>query len=75
MPTVPPNRRKRKRPAVTRNHVSARLDEPTIARLDALVPLPTSRGSMPVLSTALRAAILAGLDLLEEQYAGKLPKR
>jgi hypothetical protein len=60
---------------VSLNHVSARLELTTIARLQALVPLLTSLGTPPLLSIALRAAILAGLDVLEKRYAGKLPKR
>lgn len=75
MPNVPQNARKRRRPAVSMNHVSARLDMTTIARLDALAPLLTSLGTTPLRSIVLRAAILTGLDVLEKRYAGKLPKR
>ena len=75
MLNVPPKLRKKKRAAVIRNHVSARLDEPTIARLEVLTPLLTAYGSVPVFSTALRAVIFTGLDVLEKQYADKLPKR
>ena len=75
MPTLPHNARKRRRPAVSMNHVSARLEMTTIARLDALAPLLTSLGTTPLRSTALRAAILTGLKVLEEQHEGNLPKR
>ena len=75
MPNVPATPRKPRRPAVSINHVSARLDEPTIARLDALAPLLTSLGTTSLRSIVLRAVILTGLDVLERQHAGKLPKR
>ena len=75
MLNVPPKPRKKRRAAVCMNHVSTRLDVPTIDRLDALVPVLTSIGSLPARSIAVRAVILAGLQVLEEQYADKLPKR
>ncbi len=68
MPTVPARPRKGQRPAASMDHVSTRLDAPTIARLDALAPLLAPLGTTPARSVAVRAAILTGLDVLESQY-------
>ncbi len=68
MSTVPARRRRGQRSAASFDHVSARLDAVTTARLDALVPLLTPLGSQPSRSIAVRACILAGLDALEATY-------
>jgi hypothetical protein len=52
------------------DHVSTRLDAPTIARLDALAPLLAPLGTKPARSIAVRACILTGLDVLEKQHKG-----
>lgn len=51
------------------DHVSTRLDEATIARLDALAPQLAPLGVKPARSIAVRACILTGLDVLEAQLA------
>jgi hypothetical protein len=56
-----------------KGHVAVRLDEPTIARLDALLPLYAIPGRTATRSDGLRAVILAGLEV-EERRASK-PKR
>jgi hypothetical protein len=50
-----------------RGHVAVRLDEPTIARLDALLPLYALPGRAATRSDGLRAVILAGLELEEKR--------
>jgi hypothetical protein len=50
-----------------KGHVAVRLDPPTIARLDALLPLYELPGRPPTRSDALRAVILAGLDAEERR--------
>jgi hypothetical protein len=52
-----------------RGHVAVRLDEPTIARLDALLPLYALPGRDATRSDALRAVVLAGLELEEGRAA------
>jgi len=52
-----------------RGHVAVRLDEPTIARLDALLPLYALPGRAATRSDGLRAVILAGLELEERRAA------
>ena len=64
MSTVPPKARKGQLP-----DVSTRLDAATVARLDALAPLIAPLGSNPSRSMAVRACILAGLDVLEAKHA------
>jgi hypothetical protein len=50
--------------------VAVRLDEATIARLDALLPLYALPGRDATRSDGLRAVILAGL-VIEEERAGR----
>jgi hypothetical protein len=56
-----------KKPAPPRGHVAVRLDEPTIARLDALLPLYALPGRDATRSDGLRAVILAGLQIEESR--------
>jgi hypothetical protein len=56
-----------KKPAPPRGHVAVRLDEPTIARLDALLPLYALPGREATRSDGLRAVILAGLEIEESR--------
>ena len=51
------------------DHVAVRLDDVTIARLDALLPLYTIPGRAATRSDGLRALILAGLDQEERRAA------
>ena len=55
------------------DHVAVRLDDVTIARLDALLPLYTIPGRAATRSDGLRALILAGLDV-EERRAANLAR-
>jgi hypothetical protein len=52
------------------DHVSTRLDAPTVARLDALAVVLAPLGAKPSRSIAVRACILTGLDVLEKQHTG-----
>jgi hypothetical protein len=52
------------------DHVSARLDAATIARLDALAVQLAPLGVKPARSIAVRAAIVTGLEVLEKQHKG-----
>jgi hypothetical protein len=52
-----------------RGHVAVRLDEATIARLDALLPLYALPGRDATRSDGLRAVILAGLEIEEARAA------
>jgi hypothetical protein len=61
-----------KKPAQPRGHVAVRLDEVTIARLDALLPLYALPGRDATRSDGLRAVILAGLEI-EESRARRGP--
>jgi hypothetical protein len=56
-----------KKPAQPRGHVAVRLDEPTIARLDALLHLYALPGREATRSDGLRAVILAGLQIEESR--------
>jgi hypothetical protein len=56
-----------------KGHVAVRLDPPTIARLDALLPLYALPGRPPTRSDALRAVILAGIDVEEGRLATTAP--
>jgi hypothetical protein len=56
-----------KSPALPRGHVAVRLDEATIARLDALLPLYALPGRDATRSDGLRAVILAGLEIEERR--------
>lgn len=72
MATVLDARRKGQHPAELVDHVSARLDAETVSRLDALAPVVAPFGAKPSRSVAMRACILAGLDVLEARHT--LPK-
>jgi hypothetical protein len=52
------------------DHVSTRVDEATVARLDALAVVLAPLGVKPARSIAVRACILTGLDALEKQHKG-----
>ncbi len=54
-----------------KDQVAVRLDEPTVARLDALLHIYTIPGRVATRSDGLRAVILAGLDV-EERRAAQL---
>ena len=54
-----------------KGHVAVRLDEPTIARIEALLPLYALPGRTATRSDGLRAVILAGLEI-EEARARRL---
>ena len=56
--------------AAPKGHVAVRLNEATIARLDALLPMYTLPGRAATRSDGLRAVILAGLDAEERRMAG-----
>jgi hypothetical protein len=58
--------------ALPRGHVAVRLDEATIARLDALLPLYALPGRDATRSDGLRAVILAGIEI-EERRAARRP--
>jgi hypothetical protein len=60
-----------KRTDTPRGHVAVRLDESTIARLDALLTLYALPGRPATRSDGLRAVILAGLEI-EERRAKRL---
>ena len=47
-------------------HVAVRLDEQTLARVDALIPNLSTPWRAAKRSDVLRALILAGLDVLEQ---------
>ena len=55
--------------AASKNHVSTRLDESTVARLDALALRLVQLGAKPSRSVAVRKCILTGLELLEARDA------
>jgi DNA-directed RNA polymerase specialized sigma24 family protein len=50
-----------------KGHVAVRLDIPTLARIDALVPLYALPGREATRSDALRAVLLAGIDIEERR--------
>jgi hypothetical protein len=52
-----------------KGHAAVRLDEPTIARLDALLHLYALPGRPATRSDGLRAVILAGLEVEERRAA------
>ncbi len=54
---------------IPRGHVAVRLDEPTITRLEALLPLYALPGRAATRSDGLRAVILAGLEVEERRAA------
>ena len=55
------------------DHVSTRIDETTVARLEKLAPLIAPIGTKPARSIAVRACILTGLDVLEARLAKGAP--
>lgn len=57
------------RPDLPKGHVTVRLDEATIARLDALLPWYALPGRPATRSDGLRAVILAGLEIEERRGA------
>jgi hypothetical protein len=57
--------------ASRKGHVAVRLDEVTIARLDALLGLYALPGRAATRSDGLRAVILAGIEV-EERRAARL---
>lgn len=57
-----------------RGHVAVRLDEATIARLDALRRLYALPGREATRSDGLRAVILAGLEIEERRAALVAPR-
>ena len=60
-------------PESAKGHVAVRLDEPTIARLDALLHLYALPGRAATRSDGLRAVILAGLVMEERRADGGGP--
>jgi hypothetical protein len=56
-----------------RGNVAVRLDDATIARLEALLPMYSLPGREATRSDGLRAVILAGLEI-EERRRGQLPR-
>ena len=68
MSTVRAERCRKQTSALSVDHVSARVDAATAARLDALAPWITPLGTSPSRSIAVRACILTGLDALEALY-------
>jgi hypothetical protein len=58
-----------------RGHVAVRLDEATIARLDALRPQYALPGREATRSDALRAVVLTGLEVEEKRAARRRSPR
>jgi hypothetical protein len=54
-------------PRAPKGHVAVRLDQPTIDRIDALLPLYELPGREPRRSDALRGVVLAGLEAEERR--------
>jgi hypothetical protein len=54
----------------TREHVGVRIDNTTIARIDALVPLFSTEARQATRSDMLRILILAGLQRFERDPEG-----
>ena len=67
MPTVSHKPKDGQDPAM--QHVAARLDAAVIERLDALAKRLAPLGAKACRSTAVRAALLTGLPIMEAQYA------
>jgi hypothetical protein len=61
-----------KRPA--KPHVAVRLDQATVARIDALLPLYAIPGREATRSDALRAVLLAGCEVEERRAASAKPQ-
>lgn len=53
------------------DHVSVRLEDPVVERVDDLAALMTPVGTKVNRSMALRACVLIGLPVLESQYGIK----
>lgn len=58
---------------VGKNHVSVRLDPPTLARVDALIPLLRIEGRAATRSDVLRVLIASALERNELPKSGELP--
>ncbi len=58
---------------VGKNHVSVRLDPPTLARVDALMPLLRIEGRAATRSDVLRALIASALERNELSKIAELP--
>jgi len=59
----------------SKDHVAVRLDNPTLTRVDALKGVLSTPWHEATRSDILRAVILAGLESMEEEHKGSLPKR
>lgn len=62
-------------PEAPRGHVAVRLDQATITRVDALLPLYALPGREATRSDALRALILAGFKVEERRAARHRARR
>ena len=58
-----------------KGHVAVRLDQATIARIEALMPLYALPGRQATRSDALRALLLAGFEVEEQRAARQLHGR
>lgn len=56
----------------TKEHVAVRLDQETLARIDAIRPLLTSEWRDATRSDVLRSLLLAGLVAYEKEHAVEL---
>jgi hypothetical protein len=57
----------RNRPPVKHDHVTCRVDDPTRARIDALIPTFSTAWRVATLGEVVRALILEGLDAVEKR--------
>ncbi len=62
-----------KEPRAPKGHVAVRLDQPTIDRIDALLPLYELPGREPRRSDALRGVLVAGLAVEERRARRRRP--
>jgi hypothetical protein len=69
-----PQAKRTRAPRAPKGHVAVRLDPPTIARIDALLPLYELPGREPCRSDALRGVVLVGLEA-EERRARRRARR
>lgn len=58
---------------VGKNHVSVRLDPPTLARVDALIPLIRIEGRPATRSDVLRVLVASALERNELPTSAELP--
>jgi hypothetical protein len=58
-----------KEPRPPKEHVAVRLDKPLVERIDAMMPLYVLPGREACRSDALRALLLAGLEVEERRAA------